>query len=81
MIYGLNFGAPAIPPEVTRGVQERRRKGIPVAKGTVAILVGACNTDLDRHLMHIQATNGRRGLHWETKNGWHRVWAYTPVQE
>ena len=76
MIYGVNFGAPDIPAEVKRGMRPRRRKGIPVSKGTVAVLVGACQTEREKTNMTIQATNGRRGLFWDTKGGWHFVYAY-----
>jgi hypothetical protein len=76
-IYGINFGYPDIPSNAPK-VRERRRKGIPCAKGTVAVLVGACQTEAEKHRMTVQATNGRRGLYWESKGGWHFVWAYCP---
>ena len=76
MRHGLNFGAGQIP--MVSGVRERRRKGIPCAKGTVALLVGACDTAEEQHSMTIQATNGKRGLYWETIKGRRYVWAYCP---
>jgi len=79
MRYGINFGYPDIPQDLRRRVSERRYKGIPVARGTVAILVGACDMEADKTSMTIQATNGSRGLFWESKRGWNYVWAYCPA--
>lgn len=76
MIYGRNFGAPDIPADLRRKVSERRVKGIPLAKGTVAILVGCTDTIQERNMMAIVGNNGRRGLDWQIVKGWHYVWAY-----
>ena len=87
--FGANFGCPAIPEALSKRVSERRYKGIPVADGTVAILVGCCNSLEDKRTMNIVATNGSRGLYWETVEVkrhpqpefvgfWHFVWAYCP---
>ena len=77
MMYGINFGAPDIPAHLKK--RQRRIKDIPVAKGTVAILVGCCDSDEEKYRMTIQATNGHRGLYWERVKGWHCIWAYCPA--
>ena len=84
--YGVNFGYPDIPAHLRKRVSARRYKGIPVAKGTVAVLEGCCNSTTDKGVMNLLATNGRRGLLWNTvevKRGldvgfWHFLWVYSP---
>ena len=58
MIYGINFGAPDIPQPLLRGIRPRRIKGITNRQhGTVAVLVGACDSEDEKRMMTMQASN------------------------
>lgn len=61
-VYGLNFNRTSIPEHLARRFAKRIRVG-----DTWATLQGVCDSPQDRDRMLVQANNGRRGLHVETR--------------
>jgi hypothetical protein len=82
MIYGRNFGAPAIP-DTPRTAFRKFKKRIRIEDGCGrphAELVGIGQSEQERDMMLVIATNGHRNLHVvsvQTAGGvWYGIYAY-----
>jgi len=68
MIYGVNFGAPAVPEHLRHKFANTTRGRLGgLARGKTAHLVGLCTTSEELRDMLIIADNGRRKLHTTTR--------------
>lgn len=63
MMWGINWGCPPIPPEVSRWF----RKQIAVAPRKMAMLDGVCTLRYELAAMILQASNGKRRFFIKTR--------------